>query len=104
MEGKGNYSCCKTGRFLVYPNYRFEYPDQRIKEEVILTPNQQVVYNTVQENFSKKLVAEPQIILEREPTLFEMNTTYPWIRSFRFWKKITVSTSCLIAGTIGLQL
>jgi hypothetical protein len=39
-------------------------------EEVILTPNQEVVYNTTEELFLKKLVAEPALILER-PTLFE---------------------------------
>jgi hypothetical protein len=39
-------------------------------EEVILTPNQEVVYNTADDLFSKKLVAKPEVILE-EPTLFE---------------------------------
>ena len=62
----------KTGKVSVYTRTTdLNTPDQRIKEEVILTPNQQVVYNTVQENFSKKLVDEPQIILDK-PTLFEM--------------------------------
>lgn len=42
------------------------------KKEIILTPNQEVVYNTIQDNFFKKIVAEPQIILAK-PTLFEMN-------------------------------
>ena len=41
------------------------------KEEIILTPNQEVVYNTIDENFSKKIVDDPQIILEK-PTLFAM--------------------------------
>lgn len=40
-------------------------------DEVILTPNQEVIYNVVKENFSKQLVAAPQIILAR-PTLFHM--------------------------------
>lgn len=40
-------------------------------EEVILTPNQEVVYNTVRENFSKQIVATPQIILQK-PTLMHM--------------------------------
>ena len=40
-------------------------------DEVILTPNQQVVYNMVKENFSKQIVASPQIILAK-PTLFHM--------------------------------
>jgi hypothetical protein len=38
--------------------------------EVILTPNQEVIYNTMQDLFSKKLVAKPVLILEK-PTLFE---------------------------------
>ncbi len=41
------------------------------KEEIILTPNQEVVYNTIDENFLKKIVDDPQIILEK-PTLFAM--------------------------------
>lgn len=39
--------------------------------EVILTPNQQVVYNTLKENFSKQIVPSPRIILEK-PTLIRM--------------------------------
>lgn len=39
-------------------------------EEVILTPNQEVVYNTDREFFSRKLVAQPILILEK-PTLFK---------------------------------
>ena len=42
-----------------------------VKEEIILTPNQEVVYNTVDENFSRKIVDDPQLILEK-PTLFAM--------------------------------
>jgi hypothetical protein len=38
-------------------------------EEVILTPNQEAVYNTAEESFLKKLVAKPLIVLEK-PTLF----------------------------------
>jgi ferric-dicitrate binding protein FerR (iron transport regulator) len=41
-----------------------------LTEEVILTPNQEVIYNTVQEFFSRKLVAQPILILEK-PTLFK---------------------------------
>ncbi|HMG89493.1 MAG TPA: FecR domain-containing protein, partial [Chryseolinea sp.] len=40
-------------------------------EEIILTPNQEVVYNTIDENFLRKIVDDPQIILEK-PTLFAM--------------------------------
>ena len=39
-------------------------------DEVILTPNQEVIYNTMQDLFSKKLVAKPVLILAK-PTLFE---------------------------------
>lgn len=45
------------------------HPDGR--DEVILTPNQEVVYNTANEKFQKKIVATPLIILAK-PTLFEM--------------------------------
>ena len=43
---------------------------EREGEEVILTPNQEVVYNTAENLFSKKLVAEPVVVLEKS-TLFE---------------------------------
>jgi transmembrane sensor len=39
--------------------------------EVILTPNQEFTYNALHENFSRKLVDAPQIILKK-PTLFKM--------------------------------
>ncbi|MEO8473799.1 MAG: FecR domain-containing protein [Chryseolinea sp.] len=45
------------------------HPDGR--DEVILTPNQEVIYNTANEKFQKKIVATPLIILAK-PTLFEM--------------------------------
>lgn len=62
----------KTGKVSVHAKTADVNPlDQTTKEGIILTPNQQVVYNTVKENFSKKLVDRPQIILDR-PTLFEM--------------------------------
>ncbi|HTF18483.1 MAG TPA: FecR domain-containing protein [Chryseolinea sp.] len=40
--------------------------------EVILTPNQEVVYDMVKENFLKQIVATPQVILAK-PTLFHMH-------------------------------
>lgn len=63
----------KTGRVSVFA----KDPDTRQvntsgKKEIILTPNQEVVYNTIHDNFLKKIVAQPQIILAK-PTLFEMN-------------------------------
>jgi transmembrane sensor len=38
---------------------------------VVLTPNQQIVYNKKQEKVSKQLVPEPELILEN-PTIFRM--------------------------------
>ncbi len=59
----------KTGKVSVVKS-KDEVTNQPQLSEVILTPNQEVIYNTTQEYFSKKLVAEPQIILEK-PTVFE---------------------------------
>ncbi len=41
-----------------------------LNKEVILTPNQEAVYNTTEEHFLTKLVDKPVIVLET-PTLFE---------------------------------
>lgn len=62
----------KTGKVSVVKSKNRTSSAMEINEEaeVILTPNQEVVYNTAQENFSKKLVAEPLVILAK-PTLFE---------------------------------
>ena len=59
----------KTGKVSVVKS-KDEVTNRPQLNEVILTPNQEVIYNTTQEYFSKKLVAEPQLILEK-PTLFE---------------------------------
>jgi transmembrane sensor len=59
----------KTGKVSVAKSRR-EVAKAPATEEVILTPNQEVIYNTAKEYFSKKLVSQPQIILEK-PTLFE---------------------------------
>jgi transmembrane sensor len=59
----------KTGKVSVFAHGGVE-TIRKGKDEVILTPNQEVVYNTTDEHFSKKLVAKPQIIVEK-PTLFE---------------------------------
>ncbi|MBA4058206.1 MAG: hypothetical protein C0490_26050, partial [Marivirga sp.] len=56
----------KTGKVSVYGSNKKSAID-----EIILTPNQEVIYYTEQSNFSKKLVDDPQIILEK-PILFEM--------------------------------
>lgn len=61
----------KTGKVSVYAKTKNTVTSQlKEDEEVILTPNQEAVYNTTNESFSKKLVSRPQIILEK-PTLFE---------------------------------
>ena len=60
----------KTGKVSVLQNQKTNCESTRYIDEVILTPNQEVIYNTTQEHFSKNLLHEPQIILEK-PTLFE---------------------------------
>lgn len=44
-------------------------------DEVILTPNQQVIYNVVKENFSKQIVPSPQIILPKPTFHMEYDAT-----------------------------
>lgn len=64
----------KTGKVMVSSKTKSS-PDVvsgEDKDEIILTPNQEVVYSTVSENFMKKLAEKPAIILE-QPTLFEMS-------------------------------
>jgi transmembrane sensor len=62
----------KTGKVSVYAKGDDVNTKQKdSSKEIILTPNQEVVYNTIDENFSKKIVDDPQIILEK-PTLFAM--------------------------------
>jgi transmembrane sensor len=61
----------KTGKVSVSAKAKTKIPHQKRKqEEVILTPNQEAVYNTAEESLSKKLVDQPQIVLAK-PTLFE---------------------------------
>jgi ferric-dicitrate binding protein FerR (iron transport regulator) len=61
----------KTGKVSVYAKTKGGDANQQTSsEEVILTPNQEVIYHTATEYFSKKLVAQPEIILAK-PTLFE---------------------------------
>lgn len=61
----------KTGKVSVAKNPEASLPEARPAPEVILTPNQQAVYDVVKEQVSKKLVDEPEIILA-QPTLLEM--------------------------------
>ena len=58
----------KTGKVSVVKTNHVVTPEPD-EEEVILTPNQEVVYNSAEDLFSKKLVAEPEVILEK-PTVF----------------------------------
>ncbi len=44
---------------------------KEIREEVILTPNQQAIYNKERKHVSKQLVLEPHLVLPK-PTLFDM--------------------------------
>lgn len=57
----------KTGRVSVTrPN---NYTNRSGIDEVILTPNQEVVYNMLNENFSKQIVPTPEIILAKPTNL-----------------------------------
>jgi transmembrane sensor len=58
----------KTGKVSVFTN-----PNMRTaeKSEVILTPNQQAIYDRMDIVVTKELVSKPEIILEK-PTLFKM--------------------------------
>lgn len=58
----------KTGKVRVFTKAG---DDENSSTSVTLTPNQQVVYNREAVEISKKLVAKPEIILEK-PTIFEM--------------------------------
>lgn len=62
----------KTGKVSVYAKGDgVDAKKSAVNQEIILTPNQEVVYNIVDEHFSRKIVDDPQIILEK-PTLFAM--------------------------------
>lgn len=52
----------RTGKVSVYTNHQPSKVNLKPREEIILTPNQEVVYNKVREDFSKKIVDEPQVI------------------------------------------
>jgi transmembrane sensor len=60
----------KTGKVSVYANS--ERAESGDGPSVILTPNQQVVYDRENEQVLKKLVERPEVILP-EPTLFKMS-------------------------------
>lgn len=61
----------KTGKVSVYTNRDRTSPPGMKPREVILTPNQQMVYNRVEEVVSKQLVEHPEIVLS-DSKLFTM--------------------------------
>jgi ferric-dicitrate binding protein FerR (iron transport regulator) len=64
----------KTGKVSVYKTKDKGVTSKSPSDEqaVILTPNQQIVYNRVQDRVVKQLVEKPEIVLQK-PTLFTMN-------------------------------
>lgn len=62
----------KTGKVSVYANRNGTSGQVISAREVILTPNQQMVYNRVREVVSKQLVEKPEIVLP-DSKLFEMH-------------------------------
>ena len=62
----------KSGKVSVYAKTSEEYLSRAAEQRpVILTPNQQVVFNRESEQVSKQLVEHPEIVLPK-PTLFMM--------------------------------
>ncbi|MEO7992326.1 MAG: FecR domain-containing protein [Chryseolinea sp.] len=62
----------KTGRVMVYAqSSKMDKKSKEDVQEVVLKPNQQVVYNRKSESVEKKLVEKPEIVLP-QPT-FKMN-------------------------------
>ncbi len=59
----------RTGKVSVYAPS--DDSKKEIREEVILTPNQQAIYDKERKHVSKQLVHEPLIVLPK-PTLFDM--------------------------------
>jgi transmembrane sensor len=61
----------KSGKVSVSANVGQQNNNVRGQQSVVLTPNQEAVYNRVHESVSKRLVEKPEIILP-VPTLFKM--------------------------------
>lgn len=61
----------KSGKVSVYANKHKTPPHLAQAEEVVLTPNQQMVYHRFREVVSKQLVPEPEVILP-DSKLFRM--------------------------------
>lgn len=62
----------KTGKVSVYTNKRQTSGQMAQAKEVVLTPNQQIVYHRFREVVTKKLVEKPEIILP-DSKLFRMH-------------------------------
>jgi hypothetical protein len=68
----------KTGKVSVYTNSKDSVRSMGTANHVILSPNQQVIYNPTEHIALKQLVDEPQVILP-EPTLKDSYTNAPVI-------------------------
>jgi hypothetical protein len=60
----------KTGKVSVIKSKKIKQNEPVDSDEVIVTPNQELIYNTANAYFSRKIVAEPVVILEK-PAQFE---------------------------------
>jgi len=69
----------KTGKVSVYTNIARDPGQTKPHQEVILSSNQQVIYNASEQLTLKTLVSEPQVILP-EPTLKDSYTNAPVIQ------------------------
>lgn len=61
----------KTGKVSVYKQATGTTEDQAGNEEIVLTPNQQAIYNRDRHHVIKALVSNPHIVLDK-PTVFTM--------------------------------
>lgn len=68
----------RTGKVSVYTNARDSKQDMGHQNQLVLSSNQQVIYNPAEHIALKKLVNEPQVILS-EPTLKDTYTNAPVI-------------------------
>lgn len=68
----------KTGKVSVYTNINSDTVRKKSHQEVVLSPNQQIVYKTDEQLTLMKLVNEPQVILT-ESTLKDSYTNAPVI-------------------------
>jgi hypothetical protein len=76
----------KTGKVSVFTQDDHEKPVKQIRQEVILTPNQQAVYDRKADRVVKKLADNPQII-EQHPSLKMHYTNTPVVEIFEAIEK-----------------